>query len=277
MIIDGKALAQKIYLEISNKATNPLKLAIILANNDESSKKYTELKKAAGEKIGINVDIYKFDEKITKEDLILKISELNNDISVNGIVVQLPLFSHLNDFTTEILDTLSPKKDADGLTSTSLATAFNFSENSIMPAAVEAIMISLSEVEDLKNLKGKNILIINNSNLVGNPLAVALSKLNATVTIANEFTQNLNKLTLNADIIITATGVTNIIKADDIKNGAILIDVTSVNKDGKVYGDFIFDESLINKAKAYTPVPGGIGPLTVASLFKNLIKLSNGR
>jgi len=273
MIIDGKALAQEIYLDIQSKNISSIKLAIILANNDESSRKYTELKKKAGERIRIQVYIYSYESGVTKEELIKKIEDLNSDNTVHGIVVQLPLFDNLLDSTTEILNTIEPRKDADGLTLTSLSSSFNYSEKSIMPAAVEAIMISIAQVNSKVNLKGKNVVIINNSNLVGNPLAIALSKLNATVTLAHEYTLNLKELVLNADVIISATGVTNIISDVDIKEGAILIDLTSVSKDGKVLGDFIYDENLINKAMAYTPVPGGIGPLTVASLFKNLVKL----
>ena len=273
MIIDGRALAQKIYEDIQSKNIPNPRLAIILANDDESSKKYTELKKKAGEKIGINVDIYTYNTAVQKEEIINKIEELNWDNNCNGIVVQLPLFSHLETSTSEILDTIDPQKDADGLTSFSLASSFYFNENSILPAAVEAVMISLEQVMPLKELIGKNVLIINNSNLVGNPLAIALSKLNATVTIAHEYTKDLKSLLSNADVIISATGVTNIISAKDIKEDSILIDITSVSKNGIVLGDFVYDEILKSKAKAYTPVPGGIGPLTVASLFKNLIKL----
>ena len=275
MIIDGRALAEKIYTDIQSKNLKDIKLAIILANNDEASRKYTDLKKKAGERIGIKVDIYSFDEKISKNELILKIVELNNDLTVDGIVVQLPLYQHLEEVTIEILNNIEPKKDADSLTSSSLASTFNYSKDSIMPAAVEATMISLAEIVPLNELEGKNIVIINNSNLVGNPMAIALSRLNATVTLAHKFTKDLKSLISNADVIISATGVTNIISANEVKDDVILIDITSVSQNGKTLGDFVYDQDLIRKAKAYTPVPGGIGPLTVASLFKNLVKLVN--
>jgi len=273
MVIDGKELSQEIYNEIETQAIGNIKLAIILANNDEASIKYTELKRRAGEKINITVEIFKFDQSVKKEDLMNIINKLNADNNLHGIVVQLPLFEHLAEDTLEILECIEPLKDADGLTRSSLASAFYFSEESILPAAVAAIMKSINHVISFKELSGKNVVIINNSNLVGVPLSVVLSRFNATVTICNEFTKNLTILTKEADIIISATGVTNIISANVIKKDSILIDVTSVVKEGKVYGDFIYDTELISKVKAYTPVPGGIGPLTVASLFENLIKL----
>ncbi len=273
MAIDGKNISLQIYKDIQSKHLSNLKLAIILANDDESSKKYTDLKKSYGEKLGISVEIFRFDKNSTKDKIINLISQLNADDSFNGIVVQLPLFKHLEDDTFEILNNIDYRKDADGLTTTSLASAFNYNENSIMPAAVEAVLIALSQAKDPNDLNGQSILIINNSNLVGNPLAIVLSRFNATVTIANEFTKNLKDLTLNSDIIVSATGVTNIIEAKDIKMGAILIDVTSVSLNGMVLGDFVYDQDLINKCSAYTKVPGGIGPITVASLFKNLVRL----
>lgn len=273
MVIDGKNISLQIYKDIQSKHLSNLKLAIILANDDESSKKYTDLKKSYGEKLGISVEIFIFDKNSTKDKIINLIAQLNADDSFNGIVVQLPLFKHLEDDTFEILNNIDYRKDADGLTTTSLASAFNYNENSIMPAAVEAVLIALSQAKDPNDLNGQSILIINNSNLVGNPLAIVLSRFNATVTIANEFTKNLKDLTLNSDIIVSATGVTNIIEAKDIKMGAILIDVTSVSLNGMVLGDFVYDQDLINKCSAYTKVPGGIGPITVASLFKNLVRL----
>lgn len=273
MVIDGKNISLQIYKDIQSKHLSNLKLAIILANDDESSKKYTDLKKSYGEKLGISVEIFRFDKNSTKNKIINLIAQLNADDCFNGIVVQLPLFKHLEDDTFEILNNIDYRKDADGLTRTSLASAFNYNENSIMPAAVEAVLIALSQAKDPNDLNGQSILIINNSNLVGNPLAIVLSRFNATVTIANEFTKNLKDLTLNSDIIVSATGVTNIIEAKDIKMGAILIDVTSVSLNGMVLGDFVYDQDLINKCSAYTKVPGGIGPITVASLFKNLVRL----
>lgn len=273
MVIDGKNISLQIYKDIQSKHLSNLKLAIILANDDESSKKYTDLKKSYGEKLGIPVEIFRFDKNSTKDKIINLIAQLNADDSFNGIVVQLPLFKHLEEDTFEILNNIDYRKDADGLTTTSLASAFNYNENSIMPAAVEAVLIALSQAKDPNDLNGQSILIINNSNLVGNPLAIVLSRFNATVTIANEFTKNLKDLTLNSDIIVSATGVTNIIEAKDIKMGAILIDVTSVSSSGMVLGDFVYDQDLINKCSAYTKVPGGIGPITVASLFKNLVRL----
>lgn len=217
------------------------------------------------------------------------IFKLNEDENVDGILIQLPLFNHLKPHTKEVINSVSFEKDCDGLTAIQQGMASQLIEGSVMTAAVEACMISIFEAYDLKfnwdeicengvseNLnffKDLRITIINDSILIGKPLAQILGNFGSTITIANEATKNISDLLKQSDIVVSATGVGNLIKASELKQDCVLIDVTSIKKDGKVTGDFVQDENLKKIAKAFTPVPGGIGPLTVACLVRNLVRL----
>ncbi len=284
--INGQSIAQNIYDQIREdlKMLNrKLSLAIILASDDPASKAYTDIKMKRGADLGIETKLFRFDQTSTKDEIIKTIDELNRNTEITGILVQLPLFDHLKPYVSEIIDRVNPNKDADGLNALNLGMISHNAEKAILPAAVEAVMVCLEVACNLGPnwrkllpgaLIGKKVVIINNSNLVGKPLAMLLTSLNATVTTANKFTINLKHFTQEADIVISATNQSNVIDSTMIKEHSVLIDITSLSKDGKIYGDFIRDIELFKKADWITPVPGGVGPLTVACLFRNLIRLS---
>lgn len=283
-IIDGKKISE-IILEETKEIVEGLnlkpKLAIILASDDESSKIYVNIKKKRAEEIGIEVEVFEFNENSEIADIVYKISELNNDSKVKGILLQLPLHDHLKEKTNLIMNAIQYNKDVDGLTAIQQGLVSQGMQQSIPPAAVEAVVECMNNVLNEKidwkkikeqKLKGKKIVIVNNSDLLGKPLSMILSNLGATVTIANKYTDNLGEHTLSADIIVSGTGQGEIISADIVKENAILIDVTSLKTTEGIVGDFILDEEMKNKVSTYTPVPGGVGPITVACLLRNVAK-----
>lgn len=284
-IIDGKQLSENIYIWIKQQLQHvekTPKLAIIQATKDEASLTYIKMKTKKAEELGIKYEIIEFDELTSADDIIYKIHDLNTDSEVDGIMVQLPLYEHLEKDRDLILNTIASNKDVDGLTYPSLGKTFFYQNDNILPATVDAIIecLRFSTDNNLFELKGKDILILNNTNLIGKPLSVLLQKFNATVTSANEFTGNLSNLTQNADVIISATGKTNLIDHTMIKEGVVLIDVTSksetsIDSGRKIVGDIVRSEVLDAKAGYITPVPGGVGPLTIACLLRNLINLNN--
>ncbi len=274
-IIDGKKISEEIYTKIKTalkQAEIKPKLAVIIASDDEASKMYVRMKMKKCEETGILTELSTFKENSTSQDILQKIAKLNEDSTVNGILVQLPLYPNLEEHKYRILNSISPLKDPDGLSAINYGLISQSMMNGIIPATVDAILecIKFTGVE----LQSKNVLIINNSDLVGKPLASIIASLNATVTIANKFSEDLKDLTKNADLIVAATGQTKLIKAEDIKKGAILIDVTSLKTDEGVIGDFVVDDELREKASFLTPVPGGVGPLTIACLLRNLVNLA---
>jgi len=285
-IIDGRLIAQKIYKQLQNEITSinfKPKLGIILASNDEASRMYVKkmkIKKALA--LGIDTELKVFTEDVIIDDVLKEIQFFNKDKSINGILVQVPFYSHLEKERNTILNAINPTKDADGLSALNLGLTSQLTNEGLPPATVDAIIecikytINQQEVrEEIFNefLTSKQILIINNTTLIGKPLALILSTYNATVTISNKFTKNLKELCLSADIIISATNQTNIIDYSMIKKNAILIDVTSNKVGEKVIGDIVLSDKLIEKTGWLTPVPGGVGPVTIACLMRNVIRL----
>jgi methylenetetrahydrofolate dehydrogenase (NADP+)/methenyltetrahydrofolate cyclohydrolase len=272
--IDGKQIAEKIYSEISSKLKTfekPPKLSVILASKDPASKMYIKMKSEKAKSLGIEVEIFEMPDA-SKDEVIARIEEEN--INSAGILVQLPLSDSLKPNTEEILNTIDPAKDVDGLTSTNLGLIAKEVNNGILPATVAAIMecIGFTTNESLdRYLDGKNIAIINDSNLIGKPLASLLSKYNTTVNVLNKYTNDIKQYSIQADIIVTATGQGHIFDHTYVKKGCTIIDVTSIKKNDKVIGDFIVSEELKEKADWITPVPGGVGPLTIACLLRNLV------
>ena len=271
--IDGKIVAQsvkdrvkKAVDELKSQGINPC-LATVLVGDDPASATYVKNKHKACEEVGIITKDHKLDSNITQIQLNEIVGNLNRDNSVHGILVQLPLPKQLDEFSTT--SQISPLKDVDGL------TPHNVGLLAMKKAALVACTPSgIMEMFDFHNieLEGKNIVLINRSNLVGKPLYHLLLEKNATVITCHSRTKNLVELCQSADIIITAVGDRNkfTLTSDMIKNDAIIIDVAISKFQGKLVGDADFDE-IIQKASFATPVPGGVGPMTVAMLLKNTI------
>lgn len=271
--IDGIAIAQsvkdrvkKAVIELKNQGITPC-LATVLVGDNPASATYVRNKHKACEEVGIITKDHKLDESITQPELTRIIDELNVDKSVHGILVQLPLPKQLDEFTTT--SRISPLKDVDGL------TPHNAGLLAMKKAALVACTPSgIMEMFDYHgiDLEGKNIVLINRSNLVGKPLYHLLLEKNATVLTCHSKTKNLTGLCQSADIIITAVGDRNkfVLTPDMIKEGAIVIDVAISRFHEKLVGDSDF-EQIIQKASFATPVPGGVGPMTVAMLLKNTI------
>ena len=271
--IDGKAIAQDVkervrqaVSELKNQGINPC-LATVLIGENPASATYVRNKHKACEEVGIATKDHKLDAKITQSELNQIIDSLNSDDLVHGILVQLPLPEQLNEFAT--ISRISPIKDVDGL------TPHNAGLLAMGKAALVACTPSgVMEMFDYHgiDLEGKNIVLINRSNLVGKPLYHLLLEKNATVLTCHSRTKNLTELCQNADIVITAVGDRNkfTLTQDMIKEGAIVIDVAISRHNDKLVGDADYDD-IIQKASFATPVPGGVGPMTVAMLLKNTI------
>lgn len=271
-IIDGKLCAKKILDKLKNKTAKLEKkpsLAVILANNDESSKLYVASKEKTSNSLGFESCVYRFDKSITQGELIKLIHELNENPNINGILVQLPLYKHLD--SQEIIELINPKKDVDGFHPINVGRLNCGLEPYAICCTPKGIIKLLKEYEI--NLVGKNVVVIGRSNIVGKPTSTLLMNENATVTLAHSKTKNLKEITKTADIIVSATGVAKLIKADMVKKGAVVIDV-GINKqsNGKLIGDVDFDK-VKNIASFITPVPGGVGPMTIACLMENTYEL----
>ena len=271
--IDGKAIAQdvkervkKAAIELKNQRTNPC-LATVLVGDNPASATYVRNKHKACEEVGIATKDYKLDAKITQSELNNIIDNLNSDDTVHGILVQLPLPEQLNEFAT--ISRISPIKDVDGLTphNVGLLAMGKAALVACTPSGVME-MFDYHQIE----LEGKNVVLINRSNLVGKPLYHLLLERNATVTTCHSRTKNLEEICRNADVIISAVGNRTkfTLTSDMIKEGAVVIDVAITRFNERLAGDADYNE-IIQKASFATPVPGGVGPMTVAMLLKNTI------
>lgn len=268
MVLDGKGAAERTFKELKDRIISERaspKLSIVLCGENPESVLYTDLKKKKGEEIGMKVDIKKLPKSAQKEDVIGLIKSLNE--KSDGIIIQLPLPENLKKNHQEILDAIDPQKDVDGLTSYSLGKVAAGDEN-FAPATPKGI-IRLLEGYNLP-IKGKHVVIINHSNLIGKPLAVMMLNRGATVTVCNEFTVNLKEHAKKADILISGTGKAGLVKSDMVKEGCIVVDVGVSKRGEKILGDVDFEE-VKKKASYITPVPGGIGPMTVAMLLENVV------
>lgn len=268
-IINGKEIASEIREnlkeEIAEKDLKP-GLAIIMVGNNPASEIYVRNKRKACAEIGIKEELYQYDENVSEEQLINCIIKLNNDENINGIMIQSPLPSHLDE--DKIMNYIVPEKDVDGFGISSLGYLASNEEKFI--SATPYGIIKLLEYKNIA-IEGKNVVIIGRSKIVGRPLALALLNRNATVTITHSKTKNLREITKTADILIVAIGKAKFITGDDIKDGAVVIDVGINRIDGKVIGDVDF-ESCSEKASYITPVPGGVGPMTIAMLLTNVVE-----
>ncbi len=273
-ILDGKKLANELNLELKNKIELLLlnnkkrpKLATILVGKNPASKVYVNIKHKTCANIGISSIMINLSADISKQELLEKIDTLNKDDTIHGILLQLPLPNGLSKYTSEFIEYIDPNKDVDGFHPINKGKLFDYNEE--LAACTPKGIITLLESYKI-GLKGKNVVIINRSILVGKPLIFMLLKRNATVTICHTSTINIESHMLNADILIVAVGRPKYITKEKIKEGAIIIDVGTNRVDGKLYGDVDFDD-VLDKCGKITPSPGGIGPMTVYSLMQNTL------
>lgn len=271
-IMDGKALSEKIYERIKTEVAKLEKkptLAVIITSDNEAGKIYVRNKKRACENTGINSITVEFDETVSDEEFLSKIDELNKNPEVDAIMVQLPIPRHLD--TEKILNSISPEKDADGLHYINAGKLFTGQIPNSVACTPKGIIRILDEYGI--NVEGKHAVVIGRSNLVGKPIAQLLMQKNATVTHIHSKSKNIEFFTKNADIIVVATGKPKMLKADMVKEGVAVIDVGISRVDGKLSGDVDFD-SVAPKASFITPVPKGVGPMTVAMLIQNTLELA---
>ena len=273
MILDGKELSKKIKTQLKlevetlkNKTGKTPKLAVVLVGDDPASAIYVKNKKNACKFVGITSEVKVLDKSTTQTELESVLSTLNSDKTVNGILLQLPLPNELNE--RQALNCIAPQKDVDGLTTVNMGKLLT-NEQGLTPCTPTGIMELFNEYNI--NLDGKHVVIINRSLLVGKPLEQMLLHKNATVTICHSHTKNIESLTKNADIIVTAVGKKNFLTKSMVKKNATIIDVAIVRDENGICGDADF-KMLVKKAEFITPVPGGVGPLTIAILLKNTIK-----
>jgi methylenetetrahydrofolate dehydrogenase (NADP+)/methenyltetrahydrofolate cyclohydrolase len=244
---------------------------VILVGEFAPSQIYVRNKEKNSKEVGINSNVIKYSKDVTEEEVLKKIKELNNDDDVSGILVQLPLPAQIN--KEKIINAIDPLKDVDGFNPINVGNLAS-GYKAIVPCTPLGCLMLIKNIE--KNLTGKHAVIIGRSNLNGKPMAQLLLKENCTVTISHSKTKNLKEKCSEADILIAAVGVANLVKKDWIKDGSIIIDV-GINKVGdKIVGDVSFDE-VKDKVKAITPVPGGVGPMTIACLLKNTLECFKAR
>ncbi len=272
IILDGKQTAKKITDELKLKVQNLDKkpsLAVIMAGNNPASEVYVKNKEKKALEIGFNSIIKKTDENITKEELLKIIKELNEDDNINAILLQLPLPKHLNE--KDFLDKIDPKKDVDGFCSYNLGKLLKNDSPYAITYTPKGIIRLLDEYNI--DIESKIALVIGRSNIVGKPVSILLLNRNSTVIMTHTKTKNLENLTKTADILICAAGKKEMIKKEMIKENAVIIDVgITRDNDGKLKGDVDFND-VKEKASYITPVPGGIGPMTIAMLMENTYEL----
>lgn len=272
-IINGKAIATKKKRELSqivdglrNEGVTP-GLAVILVGNDPASHTYVRNKEKACAEIGVHSELIQYDETITEEFLLNKIAELNEDKNIHGILVQLPLPNHIN--PNKVIKAIDPRKDVDGFHPYNVGKLV-IGEDSFVPCTPLGIIEMLEEIGF--DFTGKHAVVVGRSTIVGKPMGQLLLNKNATVTYCHSKTKDLPSITSQADLLISAIGQPCAITADYVKDGAVVIDVgINRNEQGKLCGDILFDE-VKEKASYITPVPGGVGPMTITMLLANTVK-----
>ena len=278
MIIDGKKEAAVLRDEIKKEIesiklkTNKVPgLTVILIGDFAPSEIYVRNKEKNSKEVGIKSNVIKYPKDVTEKEVLNKIEELNNNKEVSGILVQLPLPDHIS--KEKIINSIDPAKDVDGFHPTNVGN-LSSGYNATVPCTPLGCLLLIKKIEP--NLSGKHAVIIGRSNLNGKPMAQLLLKENCTVTIVHSKTKNLKDECQKADILVAAVGVANLVKGNWVKKDSIIIDV-GINKVGdKIVGDVQFDE-VKDKVKAITPVPGGVGPMTIACLLKNTLECFKGR
>lgn len=271
-IIDGKAIAAEMK-EQQIKKVSKLKekgvtpgLAVVLVGDDPASATYVNSKEKECNSLGIYSEVYRLPANTSEEEVISLVKKLNQNTKIHGILVQLPMPGHISERT--VLREVDPDKDVDGLHVISVGRLLA-GENGFKPCTPRGIIELIKRTGTI--ISGKRAVVIGRSNLVGKPIAIMLMAENATVTMCHSKTQELKTICAQADIIVAATGKPGMIKGDFIKDGAVVIDVGTTKVDGKLKGDVLFEEAA-PKASYITPVPGGVGPMTIRMLMQNTIE-----
>lgn len=270
-IIDGRAIGAQVYSELTTrvavlKAKGVIpRVAIIHVGTEEMTKRYVTLKENAAIRLGMECVTYHLVEDVSQQRVIELVQKLNADESVHGILVQMPLPDSMD--TKTVLDAIDPEKDIDGLHFCNAGKLLN-GEPAVIACTPRAVIRILDETGI--DIMSKHTVVVGKSVLVGRPIAICLLNRNATVSVCHTKTQNLGDITKNADILIVAAGSAGLIKADMVKDGAVVIDIGQTNIDGKLYGDVDF-ENVSKKASYITKAVGGVGPMTVAMLMTNLV------
>ena len=277
--IDGKAFSQTVlekireeHSQLKEKYGKPAGLAVVIVGNNPASQVYVKNKIRACENVGFYSENIELDENISEKELLQEIDRLNKNDRINGILVQLPLPAHINEL--KIIDSISPEKDVDGFHVANIGKMVIGDETGFLSCTPYGIMQLLEEYKI--EIAGKDAVIIGRSNIVGKPMALMLIQKGATVQVCNSRTKDLRKKLNDADIIIVAAGVPKLLKKEDVKEGAVVIDVGINRVDGKICGDVDYEE-VAERASYITPVPGGVGPMTIASLIKNTFKSYKNR
>lgn len=271
-ILDGKQIAKEYRQRLKNQV-NELKehgftpkLSVILVGNDGASQSYVKSKKKAAEKIGMISEIVHLDESTSEEEVLSELNRLNNDDTVSGILVQVPLPKQVSE--QKVLKTINPNKDVDGFHPINIGKLY-IDEQTFVPCTPLGIMEILKHADI--NLEGKNAVVIGRSHIVGQPVSKLLLQANATVTILHSRTKNMNAHLKQADVIVSAVGQPGLVTKENVKEGAVIIDVGNTpDENGKLKGDVAYDE-VKEIASAITPVPGGVGPLTITMVLNNTL------
>lgn len=271
-ILDGKQIAKEYRQRLKNQV-NELKehgftpkLSVILVGNDGASQSYVKSKKKAAEKIGMISEIVHLDESTSEEEVLSELNRLNNDDTVSGILVQVPLPKQVSE--QKVLETINPNKDVDGFHPINIGKLY-IDEQTFVPCTPLGIMEILKHADI--NLEGKNAVVIGRSHIVGQPVSKLLLQANATVTILHSRTKNMNAHLKQADVIVSAVGQPGLVTKENVKVGAVIIDVGNTpDENGKLKGDVAYDE-VKEIASAITPVPGGVGPLTITMVLNNTL------
>ena len=282
IVLDGKKFAEEIRSKIKDLGTQFTEetgvtpgLAVVVVGDHPASKVYVRNKIKQTEEVGFNSIEHKLPTNVSEKDLLSIVDDLNHDKKVNGILVQLPLPEHIN--SDVILDKIDPSKDVDGFHATNVGKLWS-GLNSLVPCTPLGCSLMIKKL--YSDLSGKKAVIVGRSNIVGKPMAALLIKMNATVTIVHSRTKNIEEICKSADILVAAVGVPNMVKGTWIKKGCIVIDVgiNRIEKDGKniLVGDVDFNEA-IKSSSMITPVPGGVGPMTIACLLLNTLNASKAQ
>ena len=277
-VISGREVAENILttdlknkvIELNKKNIKP-KLIVVLVGDMKASASYVAQKEKFAVKAGIESDVMRFESSVTESEILDQIDIINKDKNIHGVIVQLPLPDHIS--VAKVLNRIDPSKDVDGFTPTNVGKLF-LGEDTLVSCTPKGIMQMLASTGT--DLSGKNVTVVGRSNIVGKPVAILCLQQNATVTMCHSRTKDLNAKLSDADVVIVAVGIPKFINGDQIPKDSIVIDVGIHNIDGKLCGDVDFDSASL-KASAITPVPGGVGPMTVCALIEGAARPARNR